>query len=112
MNMSKNANDSDRRMFLFIHDVESQGNDQLREDFYDEICFEVFGRVGHDHRKRFFKTVKESFLVVTLSEVNRHPVGNLFVLRCKINRFFHKCFQRYVIIVGFSVFYESRSWNL
>lgn len=53
MNMGENTNDSNRRVLLFIHNVVSKCNKQLREHFQNKLRFEIFGRVGHDHGKTF-----------------------------------------------------------
>ena len=48
--MSQNSNDSDRRVFLLVHDVIGKGVEEFGEDFKDLLRFEVFSGVGRNHR--------------------------------------------------------------
>ena len=78
--MGQSPNDPNRGMLLLIHDMVCQIDEQLGEDFKYELRFEVFGGIGHDHRKCFFEAMEESLLVIALSEVNRQPVGDSFII--------------------------------
>lgn len=43
VNVGKNPNNSNGRMFFLVHDMEGEGNEQLRKNFQDIFWLEIFG---------------------------------------------------------------------
>lgn len=65
--MGQNSDDSDGRVLLLVHDMESQSGEQFWEDLNHLRSFEVFGGVGHNHWDWLFQEMEESSFLVPFS---------------------------------------------
>lgn len=66
-------------MFLFIHEMIDNGDDQLRHDLKHIFLFEVSGGVGHDHGDGFFEEMEKPFNVVLLTKIHWKPMGHSLI---------------------------------
>jgi hypothetical protein len=54
MDMGEDTDDANGGVFLLIHDMVGESDEQFGEDFQNEFRFEILCGVGHDHGETFF----------------------------------------------------------
>ena len=103
VNVYQDSDDSNGGVFLLIHHVESDCDEQFGEDLENELWLEVLGGVCHDHRKVLLKEVEESALFVISAKVNRHPMCDFFIVGSVVDRLLNEGFDGDVVEEGFSL---------
>lgn len=109
MKVDEDADDADGCMFLLVHDLIDQIDEEFGEDLQHKLRFEILGGVGHDHRKSLLQQMEKPFVLVSLPEVDWQPVGDLFIVGGEIPGLLDESLDGNVVEVGLSVFDESGS---
>ena len=97
MNMCQNSKDPNGCMFLLVHDIVDECDHDLGEDFEDLLRFEVLCISCNNHRKSFASEFIVFVSVISLSEVDRQPMSESFIVGGPCDRFFVESFNRYIV---------------
>ena len=98
-------------MLFLIHDVINGSDHQFWKNFNDEIWFEVFCGICHDHWQWSLQEMQEALFVVFFSEVHWNPVSYALIVRCELHRFLQKGFDWNVVKVSLALPDVSCSWD-
>ena len=112
MDMTKNSENSNTRMLLFVHHVVDKGDDDLGEHLQNLFGLEVVGVVRDYHRQRLLRELEVAIGIVGLAKVEGQPMSETFVCGRPINRFFQESFDANIVEQGLSLTDSAGSWKL